>query len=177
MSDASLRDSTRGSGRDWLAPARQQARDQWAALSDRDRRLVALAGAAVGLLLLWKVGISPVLQTWRQVPAQIEQVEQDLLQMQRVAAEAKELKGLPPVSTAQAGQALKAATDRLGSRGKLQVLGDRATLTLTGASTEQLRTWLTEARQGAHARPQELQLSRTAEGLSGRVVLSLPVGP
>ena len=68
--------------------------------------------------------------------------------MQRLAGEARELKTGTPVGAAQAAAALKAATDRLGERGRLAVIGDRATLTLNGVSGEVLRQWLAEARSG-----------------------------
>ena len=147
---------------------------QWTEFSERDRRLVALAGASLLLLLLWLIAIRPAWQTWRVVPAQAAELEQQWLQMQRLASEARELKGQTPIGTAQAAQALKAATDTLGSHGKLLLAGDRATLTLNAATPEQMRAWLAEARQGARARPLELQLTRDDDGLSGRIVMALP---
>ena len=51
--------------------------------------------------------------------------------------------------------------------------GERAVLTLQGASTSQLRDWLAEARSGARARPVEARLTRAAQGYSGTVVVAL----
>lgn len=155
-----------------LAPLRQR----WTGLSARERQLVLLAAAALLALLLWLLLIRPVWQTWRDVPAQSRALEIELLQMQRLAAEARELKAQAPVNAAQAAEALKAATERLGPQGKLSQIGDRATLTLTGASPAQLRTWLAEARAGARARPVDLQLQRAGTGLNGTVVVSLSGG-
>ena len=99
------------------------------------------------------------------------------MEMQRLASETRDLKGQAPVNAAQSAQALKAASDRLGAQGKLSLIGDRATLTLSGASPEQLRTWLGEVRSGARARPVELQVTRSGNGLNGQVVVSLPGAP
>jgi general secretion pathway protein M len=152
----------------------RDARLRWALLAPREQQAVWLAAAAVGLLLLWFVGLQPAWRTFTQVPAQRETLETQWLQMQRMAGEARELKAQPPVAAAQSTEALKASTDRLGTKAKLLVQADRATLTLTGVSPEQLRSWLAEVRSGARARPIDLQLNRGADGLSGQVVVSLP---
>jgi general secretion pathway protein M len=47
-------------------------------------------------------------------------------------------------------------------------------LTLTAAGGDELRAWLSEVRAGARARPVELNLTRSEEGVSGTVVLALP---
>lgn len=148
-------------------------RQRWAALAPRERMLVAVAAGAVGLLLLWYVGLSSAWQTWKKVPAEKRTLELEWMQMQRLATEARDLKAQPPVNAAQAAEALKSATDRLGAAGKLSQVGDRATLTLTGASPEQLRTWLAEVRSGARARPVEMQVNRADGGLTGQVVVTL----
>ena len=80
------------------------------------------------------------------------------------------------VSPAQAAAALKAATDRLGSAGRLSLQGDRASLTLTGVSPEALRSWLLEARSAARVRPSEAQLTRGPQGYSGSIVVMLTSG-
>lgn len=146
---------------------------RWARLQPRERQLVGLAGGAVAVLLLWFVALRPAWQTWQQVPDQARALEADWMQMQRLASEARDLKSQPPVNATQAAQALKSATDRLGAHGKLNQIGDRATLNVNGASPEQLRTWLAEVRSGARARPIELQVNRAEGGLSGQIVVSL----
>jgi general secretion pathway protein M len=151
----------------------QDVRQRWAALAPRERMLVAVAAGAVGLLLLWYVGLNSAWQTWKKVPAEKRTLELEWMQMQRLATEARDLKAQPPVNAAQAAEALKSATGRLGAVGKLSQVGDRATLTLTGASPEQLRTWLAEVRSGARARPVEMQVNRADGGLTGQVVVTL----
>lgn len=152
-----------------LAPLRQW----WAALSARDRRLLALAGGVLGLFITWTVAVQPAWRTLQAAPAQREVLDAQWQAMQRLAAEAKDLRGAPPVSVEQSSAALQAATARLGDKGRLALQGERAVLTLQGASTSQLRDWLAEARSGARARPVEARLTRAAQGYSGTVVVAL----
>lgn len=154
----------------------QQLQQRWSGMAPRERAMVAAAAAAVAILLLWQVGLSNAWKTWKTSPAERRALEVEWMQMQRLATEARDLKAQPPVNATQAAEALKSATERLGAAGKLNQIGDRATLTLTGASPEQLRTWLAEARSGARARPVEMQVNRTGGALSGQVVVTLAGG-
>lgn len=149
-------------------------RQRWAGLTPREQQGLSWAALALAVLLLWFVALQPAWRTWQQVPTQRQALETQALQMQRLSTEARELKGQSPVSAEQSLQALKAATDRLGAKAKLSLLGERATLTVTGITPEQLQAWLSEVRSGARARPVDLQLRRNANGLEGLVVLSLP---
>ena len=159
------------------AKLREQAVAYWRARTRRERN--GLLGAAVVLVLmaLWWFGVQPALTTLREAPAQLDRLDAQLQQMQQVAAESTALRGAVPVSTGQAAVALKAASDRLGASAKLTVLGDRATLTLTGVSAEALRAWLVEARSGARARPVEAQLTRAPTGYSGMLVVQFGAAP
>lgn len=156
-----------------MKKAQQEFQQRWARLAPRERTLVLAGGAAIGLLLLWYVGLYSAWSTWKTVPPQKRALEQEWMQMQRLASEARELKAQPPVNASQAAEALKSATDRLGANGKLTQLGDRATLNVNGVSPEALRTWLSEVRSGARARPVDMQVNRAEGGLSGQVVISL----
>ncbi len=160
----------------WAARA-VALRTRWRALSLRDRRLAALMLLIVGAFALWALAIQPAWKTLREAPARIAALETQTQTMRALAAEATELRTAPSLSTEAATLALKAASERLGANGRLSLQGDRAVLTLTGASSEQLRDWLSEARSGARARPVEAQLSRNAQGYSGSIVLSLGAAP
>lgn len=151
---------------------RSAASAWWSALSARERIGAGVAIGVVALVLLWLVGIAPAVRTLRSAPPTLERLDAQLSQMQRLAAEARELKAGAPVGAAQSAAALRAATDRLGERARLVVLGDRATLTLSGLSGEALRQWLAEARSGARARPVEAQLTRGPQGYTGTLVVS-----
>lgn len=147
---------------------------RWAGLQPRERLLLAAAVSVVLAALVWVALVAPALRVAREAPLQIDKLDAELQRMQRLAGEIPQLRSATPVSQAQAGAALKAATDRLGDKGKLMLLGDRATLTLSGASPAAFQAWLTEARSGARARPLEVQLNRGTVGLSGTVTVGLP---
>ena len=164
-------------GRDGPVGALAPLRQWWRALPARERRLLALAAGVVLLAVLWWLALQPALQTLRTAPAALEAAEAQLRTMQRLAAEATELRNTPPVNGEQAAAALRAATDRLGEQAKLSLQGDRAVLTLNGISTSQLRDWLAEARSGARARPVEASLLRSGPGYSGTLVLAVGGAP
>jgi general secretion pathway protein M len=149
----------------------------WKTLAKRERRLVGIAGAVLLLGLLYSLALLPAWRTLQRAPADHERIDAQLQNMQQLADETRQLRGVAPVGTDQAVAALKAATDRLGAKGKLLMQGDRAILTATGLEPSQLRDWLAEARTGARARPVEANLSRAAQGFNGTVVLSLGTKP
>lgn len=151
---------------------RDQFQTRWVKLATRERRMVSGVLLLVGLALLWLIAVQPAWRTLRDTPAQIDAVERQLQQMQRLAAESRELRALPVVKQAQAEEALRGATERLGSNAKLTLQGERATLSLSGVSGEALSTWLGEVRSAARARPEEAKLSRGPTGYSGTVLLS-----
>ncbi len=160
-----------------LQSALAPLRSAWTGLSLRDRRAAALAGAVLGLFLLWVWAVQPAWRTLASAPAQLDAVDAQLQGMQRLAAEATELRATPPVPLDQATAALQAATARLGDQAKLAMQGERAVLTLTGVGTSALSGWLAEARAGARARPVEATLSRGPQGYNGTLVLSLGGSP
>lgn len=156
----------------WLAPWRER----WRALAARERRLVALAATVVALFAVWSLLVAPAWRTVRAAPAEIERLDRQLQDMQRLAAETRELRRTPPMPPAQATAALRAATERLGERARLTLAGDRATVTFNGVDGDKLRDWLAEVRVGARARPLEAQLVRAGHGFDGTVVLVLAGG-
>ncbi len=159
-----------------LQKLRAEAAQRWAAMPPRERLGLTLAGVIVAIALVWTVGVAPALRTLNEAPRQIDGLDLQLQAMQRLASEARELRGTAPVPSTQAAEALKSATDRLGDSGRLSVQGDQATLTLTGVTGDALRNWLTEARSGARARPVSAQLTRGPQGYAGTIVVSLGGG-
>lgn len=146
---------------------------RWNALGTRDQRLVLLAATLVVLAGVWTLSLRPAWQTLREAPAQLEHLETQLQQMQRLASEAQQWRGATALAPGQAQASLKAASERLGTGARLSLQGDRAVLALDGVSGAALRAWLVEVRSGARARPVEAQLTRSAQGFSGTVTLSL----
>ena len=156
----------------WLSPWRAR----WQALGARERRGLAVAAWVLGLFLLWALAIAPAWRTVRAAPAQLDRLDAQLQQMQRLASEARELRAIPALSSSQSIAALRAASEALGAAGRLQIAGDRATLTLSGVNGTQLRDWLAEARSAARTRPIEANLTRGPQGYSGSIVVALPSG-
>ena len=152
---------------------RQQAQTYWRSRAPRER--IALGGvvAVVFIAFVWLVLVQPAWHTASVAPAQLDQAERELQQIQATAAEVKGLRAIAPVSSTQATAALKAATERLGEHARLSMQGDRATLTLTGVSADALLNWLGEVRSAARARPIEASLSRAPQGYNGTVLVTL----
>lgn len=156
-----------------LQALKAQALGRWAAMAPRERRLAAVALAAVGGILVWLLMVQPAWRTLRDAPAKIDALELQLQQMQRLATEAEELRRLPRVSPAQADAALQAATERLGPGARLTLQGNRASLEVNGIPGEALMAWLGEVRGAARARPQQVRLTRGPAGYTGSIVLDL----
>ena len=146
---------------------------RWRTFSPRERLAAAIAIGIVALALVWLVALAPALRTLREAPAVLDRLDAQLSQMQRLAAEARDLKTGAPVGAAQSATALRSATERLGDRARLVVLGDRATLTLSGITGDALRQWLAEARSGARARPLDAQLTRGPQGYTGTLIVGI----
>ncbi len=148
-------------------------RKHWHALAEREQRALLLAALVVGLTLLWLLALQPALRTLRDAPAQLDRLDNQIQAMRGLAAEAAELRSTPALTTAQAEQALRAASERLGPQARLNQQADRAVVTLQGVGANALNDWLSEVRSGARARPVDAQLVRGAEGFSGTITLEL----
>ena len=155
-----------------MAELRQHASSWWRALSPRDRRVATLGGVAVAGVLLWALAVQPALRTLREAPPAIERLDAELQQMQLLAAESRTLRSAPPVTPTQAATALKAAAARLDDRARLVLQGERATVTFKGIDGATLRSFLTEVRGNARARPVEAQLVRGPVGYDGTLTLA-----
>jgi general secretion pathway protein M len=154
--------------------ALQPALASWSRLEGRERRLVLAMVWVLGLFVLWSVAVQPAWRTLREAPARIDALDAQLQAMQLLAADVRDLRATPALPRAQAGAAMRAASERLGETGRLVEQGDRAVLTLKDASAAALRTWLSEVRAGARAHAVEANLTRSDAGLSGTVVVALP---
>ncbi|MEO8836303.1 MAG: type II secretion system protein GspM [Caldimonas sp.] len=152
---------------------REQAARFWQSRAPRERQLIAGMVIAVAVLLVWLLAVQPALRTLREAPAELDRLDLQWQQMQLAALESESLRSAAPVPATQATEALRAASERLGTRAKLALQGDRATLTFTGVPFEGLSTWLGEARRAARARPVEAQLLKSAGGYSGSISLAL----
>jgi general secretion pathway protein M len=156
-----------------ITDTRDQLQARYAKLDARERQMVIVIGGLLAFLLVWLILVRPAWKTLDEAPALREQADAQLLQMQAISNEAKQLRALPPVPQPVAEQVLKSATDDLGGKAKISVQGDRATLSVTGINGEDLRKWLIQARGGARARPVEATLTRAGDGYNGTLVVAI----
>ncbi|OWQ83533.1 hypothetical protein CDN99_25705 [Roseateles aquatilis] len=147
---------------------------RWSAAAPRERLIARLTVALVGLLLLWLIALAPAWTTLRRAPGEIDRLDRELQQMRAMAQQTQALRQAVPVSAEQSITALRAATARLGPAAELTIAGTQAQLRLRGVSGAALSSWIGEARQGARARPQEVELQNGPQGYSGRMTLLLP---
>ncbi|NUZ05616.1 type II secretion system protein GspM [Piscinibacter koreensis] len=155
----------------------QQARAAWLARTPSERQMLSIGASVVGIAIVWLIAVQPAWRTIRSAPAQLDQLDQQLLTFSSLAAEVTELRQAPPVGASQAAAALTAATERLGKRARLSLQGERAIVTLTGVTSEDLRSWLAEVRSAARARPVEMQLVRAGSGYNGSLTVTLGNAP
>lgn len=152
---------------------------RWQALAPRERFLVGMASTVVILALFWWLLMAPALQTLRTAAQQRTQLDQQLQQMRGLQAQAKALQSSPKVNTSDALRALESsAKQRLGSNTQINVVGERASVTLKAVNPDALAQWLAQARVNAHALPVEAHLVQNLEAgaakWSGTVVMRLP---
>lgn len=138
-------------------------RERWQGLAPREQTLVLAAGGLVALALLWWVAVAPALATLRTAPARHAELDAQLQRMQSLQTEAQQLQAAPRTGAGDAVGALRTALNqRLGNTAQLNVVGDRATVTLKGVPADALAQWLAQARSNARAAPVEARLVRSA---------------
>ncbi len=160
-----------------LAPFLSRLRATWSGLAARERLLVGCALALVAGALLWWLALAPALATLRNAPAQHAELDVQLQRMQQLSAQAQAMQALPRTKGDESLKALDASVKQsLGATGQLSVVGERATVTLKGASAQALAQWLGQARANARALPLEARLAQNATrtGWDGTVLLALP---
>jgi general secretion pathway protein M len=162
--------SSPGSWQAWLG----WAAARWQATSPRDQFAVRVVAWSLGALLVWQLAVAPALRVLREAPQELARLEAQTQELHAQAAQTKSWAGLAPVSAIQAQEAIKASSTRLGDKAQISIQGDRATLRLSGVSSDAFKAWLIEARSGARARVSEAQLTQSQGSLSGTVVAILP---
>ena len=150
---------------------------RWAALAAREQRGLLLAGAVLGLALVWFVALAPALRSLKTVAAQSAALAADLERMQALQARAKALQAKPAPAAQESAQALQAAATKLGAAVNLQVVGEQATLTIKKLGALQLGQWLAPE-TGPGLSPVEAHLKRDTGSVepvwSGTLVYRLP---
>jgi general secretion pathway protein M len=154
----------------------QVLRARWEALAPREKTLVGTALALVAVALAWWLLFAPAIATLRGAEAQHAELDAQLQRMLRLQAQAQSMQSLPRQSHDEALRLLEVSIrERLGTTARYAIAGDRVTITLTGASSDAVAQWLTQARVNARALPGEAQLARNPQGLwDGTMALTLP---
>ena len=159
----------------FTAPPLAAVQRFWQTLGTREQRLLGWASGLVLLALLWWLAVSPALQTLRTADARHRSLDVQVQTMRNLASQAAVLKTQPKASYDEALRLLEASvTQRLGAQAQLGVIGERATVTLKGASAEALAQWLVQVRANARVLPEEARLSRSGALWDGTLVLILP---
>lgn len=153
---------------------REQLRARWQTMAPRERRLVTVAAWLLGVTLVVMLGVRPAWKTLQEAPVQMREIDAVLDEMNRQAAEVKQLRQLPPVPPAQAETLLRSATERLGPGATLRMQTDRVLVTLSKVPGPELAEWLREIRSSARARAVEANVAQAEPGAySGSITLVL----
>ncbi|MBE7366772.1 type II secretion system protein GspM [Ramlibacter pallidus] len=154
----------------------QDLRTRWAGLAPREQALVTAAAGLVVLALLWWILLGPALATLRSAEAQHRVLDQQVLQMRRLQAQARTMQAQPKQNPDEAMRQLEAAIrQQLGVSARYSIAGERVTVTLANVPAPALAQWLTQVRSNARAIPGEAKLARNpAGGWDGTLVLTLP---
>ncbi|MBC7917544.1 MAG: type II secretion system protein M [Rhodoferax sp.] len=147
----------------------------WQQRDTREKTLLTLAAALVGVALVWGIAISPALRTLQKSASQQAALQDQLQTMARMQAQAKALQTQAPLSQTEAAAALSASVQQaFGSAADITVRAGDASVTLRGVSADALAQWLATARTNAHAVPLQARLTRTGATWSGTLQLGLP---
>jgi len=155
---------------------------RWSQLASRERTLLSMAVLVVVLAIVWLVLLAPALTTLRNATVQGKLLDAQLQNMQTLQTQARALQKQAPLDSADALRALQQATKQtLGATAQINVVADRANVTLQGSSADAVAQWLAQARINARCVPLEARLTRqtTPNGVtwSGVFVMSLPQRP
>lgn len=158
-----------------LAPLRQR----WSQLADQERQMLSLVLVVLAATVLWLLVLAPARTTLRTADAQAKALGAQLQHMQNLQAQAQSLQKQPPLGWEDALKALNTATQQtLGNTAQLSANGERATVTLQGASADALAQWLVQARVNARSVPAEARLVRASQNgvatWDGVLLMTLP---
>jgi general secretion pathway protein M len=147
---------------------------RWQGVSKRERRLVLSVAALLLVAMLWWLGVAPALATLRAAASQHLLLDAQLQQMQSLQMQARALQAQPRLAPEEARRLLEASVKPLGATVQLQLAGERASVTLKGASADALAQWLVQVRLNVRAVPSEARLVRGANGTwDGTLTLNL----
>lgn len=160
--------------------AAQQARAQqwWQARSEQERRLLAVGGIFLALVLFYLVLLDPALSGRERLRKELPQLRQDAAEMQALAMQASSLNSQPAIAPPPMSK--DSLTASLAARSlaaqSIALTGEYAKLQLKGVSFAGLVDWLDVQRRDYRIAVQEA--SFTAQSPEGQVdaILTLHQG-
>jgi general secretion pathway protein M len=138
----------------------QALQQAWQQRNPREKKGLAFVALLLTLALLWSLALDPAWRTWQLAPAKQAELDRQTQRMRELQALAQRLQSAPANSTAQARQWLEASVRDLGTGARIQVQGDRATLSVESAPADSMARWLSQARERAQALPVQAQLQQ-----------------
>ena len=138
----------------------QALQQAWHQRNPREKKGLALVALLLTLALLWSLALDPAWRTWQLAPAKQAELDRQTQRMRELQAQAQRLQSAPANSTVQARQWLEASVRDLGTGARIQVQGDRATLSVESAPADSMARWLSQARERAQALPVQAQLQQ-----------------
>jgi general secretion pathway protein M len=152
----------------------------WQQLSARERTWITAAACLIGLALLWRIGLAPAWQTWRDSPSRHAALDRQQAELQSLQLQARALQTRSVLSRGEALQSLTQVTREQMPGAQVAALGDQQRITLKGVPAADLAQWLAAVRQTAQATVVELRLQRSTTSpdrppqWDGHVVVQLP---
>lgn len=152
----------------------------WQRLSARERVSITLAICLAGLALLWRVGLAPAWQTWRDTASRHAVLDRQQAELQTLQVQARALQARSVPSRGEALQSLTQLTRDRMPGAQLSALGDQQRITLKGVPAADVAQWLAAVRQTVQASVLELKLQRSATSpdkppqWDGHIVVQLP---
>ncbi|MDO4905255.1 MAG: type II secretion system protein M [Lautropia sp.] len=156
---------------------------KWAGLAPRDRRILVIAGIFLGIVLIWQLLFQPAWQGSQRLQKSLPALRADLAQMDRLAAEARELgrvTSAPAESPAQMKARLEQSLLAQGigrEMATVEAHSDIVEVRFHQAPFESWVFWLDAAVRETRTRVVDLSINRESPGVfSGRLVLEVARG-
>lgn len=147
----------------------------WEEREARERKIIAAGAAALGLVLLYLVGIAPAYTGTTRLEKDLPQLRQQALSLQALAQEARALAAnAPPPATMSTRESVEAALTRKGMKAQsLIVTSEQVRLQLNNVSFSAILEWLDEMQKSARLSVLESSFTAQAQTDIVNVTLSL----
>lgn len=143
----------------------------WQQRNPRERLLLIVGAAVIGLALVWRIGLAPAMNIWQEAPTKQALLDQQSQQMMQLQAQAQSLKTQQALSRNDAIQWLESHLGELDPKAKQNLQAEHMQISLQAAPAENLANWLAQAREQAHARPVQAQLQQSAATADEHTIL------